>query len=163
MTHIKKLNEMTSSVRTNKMLNESELIDTIKKYDSDKLNVIEALVHNEYSLTLDGLLALYKHFYNDDISFFTEFLEYTGDKGNDWLADEYEWWDFVKLYVVYKLLNDISIEEIIQAIIDEEYYNYLPSNCDVFDDFDHTKPKDVGKWVDGICAKLGIQAPDMDD
>ena len=62
MIHIKKLNEMTSSARTNKMLNESELIDTIKKYDRDKLDVIEALVHNEYSLTLDGLLALYQHF-----------------------------------------------------------------------------------------------------
>ena len=44
MTHIKKLNEMTSSARTNKMLNYSELIDTIKKYDRDNLDVIEALV-----------------------------------------------------------------------------------------------------------------------
>lgn len=163
MTHIKKLNEMTSSARTNKMLNESKLIDTIKKYDSDKLNVIEALVHDEYSLAIDGLIALYEHFYSNDISFFTEFLGYTGDKGNDWLADEYEWWDFVKLYIAYKLLDDISIEEIVQAIIDEEYVNYLPSNGIMFDDFDHTNSQNIGKWVKGFCAKVGINAPDMDD
>ena len=163
MIHIKKLNEMTSSARTDKMLNESELIDTIKKYDRDKLDVIEALVHNEYSLTLDGLLALYQHFYNDDISFFTEFLGYTGDKGNAWMADEYEWWDFVKLYVAYKLLDDISIEEIIQAIIDEEYGNYLHPNCDLFDEFEKYNRNDTRKWVKGFCAEVGIKAPDMED
>lgn len=163
MTHIKKLNEMTSSARTSKILNESKLIDTIKKYDSDKLDVIEALVHNEYSLTIDGLLALYQYFYSNDIDFFTEFLDYTGDRGNDWLADEYEWWDFVKLYVAYKLLDDVSVEKIVRAIIDEEYYNYLPSNGTMFDDFDHTIPQNVGKWVEGFCAKVGIKAPDMDD
>lgn len=154
-----KVSESRSS-RGGRTLNESKLLDTIKKYDSRKLDSIEALVHNEYSLTLDGLVALYRHFYRTDIDFFTEFLEYTGDRGNDWLKDEYEWWDFIKTYVAYKLLDDISVKEIVQAVIDEEYVNYMSDSDDIFDEFNRNE---TGKWAEGICAELGIQAPEMED
>lgn len=154
-----KVSESRAS-RGGRTLNESKLLDAIRKYDSDKLDSIEALVHNEYSLTLDGLIALYKHFYSNDISFFTEFLEYTGDRGNDWLKDGYEWWDFIKTYVAYKLLDDINIEKIVQAIIDEEYANYISNPDDIFEDFNRNE---TGKWAEGICAELGIQAPEMED
>lgn len=148
------------SFRGRRMLNESKLLDAIRKYDSDKLDSIEALVHSEYSLTLDGLIALYRHFYRTDIDFFTEFLEYTGDRRNEWLKDEYEWWDFIKTYVAYKLLDDISVNEIVQAVIDEEYVNYISDPDDIFEEFNRNE---IGKWAEGICAELGIQAPDMED
>ena len=90
-------------------------------------------------------------------------MGYTGDEKDGWLEDEYEWWDFVKTYAAYKLLDDISAEEIVQAIIDEEYTNYLPYNCDMFDNFKTNDRDDTIKWVEGFCARVGIKAPNMED
>ena len=70
---------MISSARKRKMLNENKLIDTIKKYDRDKIDTLNALCDGDYSLTIECIIALYRYFYSNDIDFLTEFLEYTGD------------------------------------------------------------------------------------
>ena len=155
MIHIKRLNEMFFS----KTVNESTIYDMIQKYRSDNLYFLDLIVgdnvdddEKDYGLTLGGLIALYQHFYSNDISFFLEFIESVDEKSDflDGYDGYLDFFKYAKFYLAYKLLDDISEEEIICAVENGDYYNYLGSD-NMFEDFDERKQSE---WADGIRAKL---------
>lgn len=160
MTHIKRIDEFCTCATIHKnIMNENVLHDNIEKYRSDNLYFIDLITgidedddDDKYALTFDGLIALYRYFYSTDIDFFLEFIENV-DESSDFLNGYAlsDFYNYVKLYIAYKLLEDVSEEDIIKAVEDEEYRNYLGSGNDMFCAFDEHRAYD---WAEEIRERL---------
>ena len=159
MAHVKKLDEFYSrSAAYGKRMNEN-LYEDIEKYMPANVPFINLITSmndeddDKFGLTLEGIIALYRHFYSTDIDFFLEFVGNIDEK-SDFLNGydgHLDFMQYVKVYFAYKLLEDVSEDEVINAVVDEEYTNYLGSSNDMFNVFRSNQQEE---WADGIRAEL---------
>ena len=135
MTHILKINEMSNETKPN-------LKDLFLGIAYD----------GEYGLTYEGFVALYQTLYSEDTSMFTDFISDVFDDSNaDSISDTLMY--YVKNFLAERLFGDVSDEDIIEAIKEGDFYNYLGGNNPLFEEFSNS---DINKCVSKIEDMLGI-------
>ena len=135
MTHILKINEMSNETKP-----------TLKDL------FLGIACDGEYGLTYEGFVALYQTLYSEDTSMFTDFIfEVFEDSNADSIGDTLMY--YVKNFLAERLFADVTDKDILEAIREEDFYNYLGGDNDLFEEF---RNNEINKCVIQIEDILGI-------
>jgi len=141
MTHIKKINEMSGNYT---------LRDIILGHD----------FRGKYQMTVEGLHAIYQALYRgEDVYGAIEFVNFAIDNGIEspmgvpYGISSNSMRECLMSFIYNKLVDDVSDEEILNAIYDGEHLNYINSRDDMFENFEN---EDYREWANEVANILGI-------
>ena len=88
-------------------------------------------IDGSYAMTLDGIIAVYKVLYNDDIEKMIDFINYVVENADEEIGQETLTW--AKMFMVDKVFDETTEREFVEAVESGEFMNYICG--DAFENF----------------------------
>lgn len=134
-------------VKPEDLYDDDIIIEKLKETEIVLARSLEDLILGEddidglYAMTLDGIIAVYKVLYNDDIEKMIDFVNYVVENAYDEEVGQ-ETLTWAKMFMADRVFEETTEREFVEAVESGEFMNYICGNA--FENFDNY---DYDEWA----------------